>query len=246
MAGERALPGLGLFGFWTLGSNGWKDQNDANLRKLSALVQPRALSLEAAVPGTPTDGNIHVLTAGANANDIAVRDLGAWVYLTPSEGWLIYVVAESAYYRFTGTSWVCLLPLPTSPADVGRIWAVASDEESIELIDPPAGGGGGGGGTPTSFVAVTANYTLLNSDLAGGVIIRVNSASTVTILIPTGLSNIEPVTIIGVGAGDVIVAPDTGVTLLSADGNTKLRARYSGATLVRDGSNNYMLIGDLA
>lgn len=244
MAGERALPGLGLFGFWTLGSNGWKDQHDANLRKLSGLVQAKCLSFLAAVPGSPTDGDIHVLTDAPNDNAIAMRDNGAWVYITPFEGWMIFDVDTNCYYRFNGTAWYPLLPLPGA-GDEGKIWAVKTDEIGFELIDPPAGGGGGGG-TPTSFVAVTADYTLLNSDLVGGVIIRVNSASTVTILIPTGLSNIEPVTIIGVGAGDVIVAPDTGVTLLSADGNTKLRARYSGATLVRDGSNNYMLIGDLA
>lgn len=244
MAGERALPGLGLFGFWTLGSNGWKDQNDSNLRLLSALVQPRVNSLVAAVPGSPSNGDIHILTDAPNQHAIAIRDNDAWVYVTPAEGWLAYDIGTNCYYRFSGTAWYPLLPLPTT-GDEGKIWAVKSDELGFELIDPPAGGGGGGGAA-TTFKAVTADYTLINTDLAGGVILRVDSATAVNITIPTGLSNSEPVTITSIGIGQVTVVPDVGVTLLSADGNTKLRARYSGMTLVRDGSNNFMLIGDLA
>lgn len=247
MAGERALPGLGLFGFWTLGSNGWGTQHSEGIRTLSVLTQARCKSFLAAVPGSPVDGDIHVLTAAPNENAIAVRDNGAWVYLTPAEGFLIYDDATNCYYRFNGTSWYPLLPMP-STGDNGKIWAVKSDDLGFELISPPTGGGGGGGGggAATSIKAVTGDYTLINTDLAGGVILRVDSATAVVITVPTGLSNTEPVTIVGVGLGGVTVTPDVGVTMVSADGNTTLRARYSGATLVRDASNSFILIGDLA
>lgn len=143
MAGERALPGLGLFGFWTLGSNGWGTQHSEGIRTLSVLTQARCKSFLAAVPGSPADGDIHVLTAAPNANAIAVRDNGAWVYLTPAEGFLIYDDATNCYYRFNGTSWYPLLPMP-SPGDNGKIWAVKSDELGFELIAPPTGGYGAG------------------------------------------------------------------------------------------------------
>ena len=106
MAGERQLPGLGLYGFWDLGSNGWKNQNDGNLRMLSALVQGSVMSFEATVPGSPTNGDRHVITSGGDANKIALRDNGAWVYLTPTEGWTTYNIATNLFYKFDGSAWV--------------------------------------------------------------------------------------------------------------------------------------------
>ncbi len=105
MSGERQLPGLGLYGFWTLGSNGWKDQNDGNLRMLSALVQASVLESVAALPGSPADGDRYLMTAGANEDDIAIRDNGAWVYLTPAAGWSIYDIDAGVYLSFDGSAW---------------------------------------------------------------------------------------------------------------------------------------------
>lgn len=106
MAGERTLPGLGLTGFWTYGSDNWKDQNDANLRMLSAVAQLAVISQVAAEPGSPADGDMHLLTGTANINKIAVRDNGAWVYLTPIEGWLCWDKATDVFLFWTSSAWV--------------------------------------------------------------------------------------------------------------------------------------------
>lgn len=103
---SRALPGIGLEGFWNLGEDGWKTGMDANLRKLSALVQTRVIGRVAAVPGSPNNGDIYVVTAGADANKVAIRDNGAWVYLTPFAGWRVWDSTFGYYINFNGTIWV--------------------------------------------------------------------------------------------------------------------------------------------
>lgn len=130
MTGERTLPGLGLYGFWTPGSDGWDAQMDGNLRQLSALTQLSVLDRVASVPGSPSDGDIYLMTSGGNANDIALRDNGAWVYLTPQEGWKCYVRDEDTIYIWTGSAWALLstvLALATltdiQSADIGTFCA---------------------------------------------------------------------------------------------------------------------------
>lgn len=105
---ERTLPGLGLTGFWDLGFNGWNTANDINLRLLSALVQPRAISRTTALPGSPTNGDIYIVPdgAGSNPNEIAIRDNGAWVYVVPAEGFTFYVADANENVQFDGTDWV--------------------------------------------------------------------------------------------------------------------------------------------
>lgn len=111
MAGERILPGIGLSGFWDIGS-AYKAGMDANLRVLSALVQPRILSVLAAAPSTPADGDMHIASAawgGGAVNDVMIRDSGAWVALTPGEGWLVYDRAADGFKVFDGAAWVVLV-----------------------------------------------------------------------------------------------------------------------------------------
>ncbi len=106
MAG-RALPNLGLTGFWTLGEDNWNDENDLNLLKLSVLVQPVVADIVAAEPGSPADGDVYILdeTHGTHPNEIAVRDDGAWVYIEPVAGWMVHVTAGNAFYKFSGAAW---------------------------------------------------------------------------------------------------------------------------------------------
>lgn len=137
---KRTLPGLGLTGFWDLGSDNWKDENDANLRTLSALVQARAISRSTALPAAPANGDIYIVPpdAATNANEIAIRDDGAWVYIAPAEGFTAYVSDANENVQFDGTAWAPLEAgiedAPTDGTLYGRkdgAWATV-----------PAGGGG--------------------------------------------------------------------------------------------------------
>ena len=126
----RNLPNLGLRAFYALGEDGWKDDQDLGLLKLSVLVQCVVLDKVALAPGSPTLGDVYLLdeTNATHPNEIIVWDgetgAEAWVYIEPRKGWLLYVDALDEYQSFDGTEW-------------------------LEFA-----GGGGGGGTVTENIIV--------------------------------------------------------------------------------------------
>lgn len=102
----RELPGIGLEGYETLGQIGWNTFVDANWRIISAWLQARVKSVVAAVPTSGvSNGDTHLLTAGANANSMAIRDSDAWVYLAPRAGHKVYDEETQLTFVFDGASW---------------------------------------------------------------------------------------------------------------------------------------------
>lgn len=98
---SRTLPGIGLTGFWDRGAD-YKAGMDTNLQRLSALTQLVVESRTTALPGTPADGVIYIVPSDGR---IAVRDNGAWVYITPAAGWTAYVKDTGTEARYSGTAW---------------------------------------------------------------------------------------------------------------------------------------------
>lgn len=103
---------LGWVGYTTgLGTNSWHDDNDANLRKIDALLQANATKVMSP-PGSPTDGSVYLIDVGATSgwsgkdNYLArwSAGLNAWEYFYPSVGWRVTV--GSSDYRWSGTAWV--------------------------------------------------------------------------------------------------------------------------------------------
>lgn len=105
-------------------------------------------------------------------------------------------------------------------------------------------------GTSVINLAINAQtgttYTPVLAD--NGKMVTLSNASAITLTVPTEASvayatgaqiNIEQI-----GAGQVTVVGDTGVTVNGT--GTKLRTQYSAATLVKLGSDSWTLIGDLA
>ncbi|MBH0113255.1 DUF2793 domain-containing protein [Novosphingobium sp. YJ-S2-02] len=134
---ERTLPGLGLTGFWDLGADGWKAGMDTNLLLLSALVQPRAISLVATEPVAPSNGDVYLLneTNATNPNALALYDDSGWVYLPPSSGWVVYDISAGVRRQFTGTAWD---EIPTgaatfTPASATDVW---SGEDQTKVLTP--------------------------------------------------------------------------------------------------------------
>lgn len=83
------------------------------LRKLDALVQMSVLSIANAPPGSPADGDRHIVgtaptgTFAAHDNAIAFWVAGTfneWRFETPKVGWLAYVEALDKYYYFPAGS----------------------------------------------------------------------------------------------------------------------------------------------
>ncbi|MFU1607327.1 DUF2793 domain-containing protein [Sulfitobacter pontiacus] len=219
MAGERQLPGLGLHGFWTLGSNGYKTQMDENMRKLSALVQPTVKSILAAEPSSPANGDIHVASSAwsgvAAAQSLVLRDNGAWVAVTPQVGWTVYDKATGKEFRYSGVAWL---------------------DQTVNVPNP-------------NMVQseITGDTTLTNTHLSGNRVVRVSSATDIVVTINSGLTGTEPVTFIRKGVGKVTFASGSGVTLWAAGDLRTLRAQYSSAVIVPDASaaNGFYILGDL-
>jgi len=90
-------------------------------------------------------------------------------------------------------------------------------------------------------------YTLVLGD--AGKLIRCTKASAMSIIIPTNAAAAysigQRVDIMQYGAGQVTISGDTGVTVRSTPTN-KLRATYSTASIIKIGTNEWVLAGDLA
>lgn len=167
--------------------------------------------------------NVSVADAGGGEVTVTVSGSGGGAIAVEDEG--TEIIATMTRINFAGTG--------VTVTDAG------GGEATITIP------GAGGTASPLSIVTATGAHTVTNANLGGNVILKVNSATAVSVTVPSGLTGIEALTIIGTGLGDVTIVGAGGVTILSADGNNKLRARYSSATLIPDGANNYLLIGDL-
>lgn len=107
---SRSLPNLGLQAFFDLGEDGWNDEMDLNMLRLSVLTQAGAIDKVSALPVSPSDGDVYILDQNVlgQANNIAIRDAGNWVYIEPQEGWLIYNRGMNRYETFDGVQWAVL------------------------------------------------------------------------------------------------------------------------------------------
>ena len=94
----------------------------------------------------------------------------------------------------------------------------------------------------------TTSYTLVLAD--NQKIVEMNSASATTLTVPANSSVAFPVdqtqiTVTRYGGGSVTIAAAGGVTIRSADGSLILRAQYSSAQLIKIGTDEWYLLGDL-
>jgi hypothetical protein len=262
MAGERTVPGpTDLTAFWNLSSNGWKPGMDTNLQTLGAMVQCRVLSRVTALPGSPTDGQIYIVPSGGDANKIALRDNGAWVYIVPWEGCQAYVVDDNEFIWFDGTDWLTFTGtgIPDAPVDAtlyGRqdgAWEpipdaideapndggqyVRQSEAWVEVFIPPEG---------IVMDTHTADYVLDIDD--ANTYVRMSSGSPLKITVPPNSSVAFPVgtQIIArqVGAGQLEIEEGSGVTITTAE---TLLARKAGSslTLIKVATDTWDLTGDL-
>lgn len=93
----------------------------------------------------------------------------------------------------------------------------------------------------------TASYTLVLSDV--GKVIEVNSASSLSISIPSNSSVPfaagTTIVVTRRGTGDVTISPVAGVTLRSADGRLKIAKQYAAAACMKIGSDEWLIVGSL-
>ena len=91
-------------------------------------------------------------------------------------------------------------------------------------------------------------YTLVAGD-AGG-LVTLSNASAITLTVPPSIFTAgQVIDIQQIGAGQVTLAAGSGVTITSTGGTSaapKLRAQYSGASILCTGSNTFTVFGDIS
>jgi hypothetical protein len=218
---ERIMPGLGLRAFYDPGQRNWGTSVSEDLRRLSVLVQARALSRSIALPASGNAGDIYIVPEGApaNADDLALWDgepgSETWVFLSPQPGWQVWIADEARHVRFTGAAWV-------------------------EVPRP--------GIVPIRTLTATA-YTLELTDL--GSILETTGASSVTVTIPEEASvpfeigTLINITQVGVGVATVAAAPGVSLNGVSG-GSVALDGQWSGVALTKRGADAWVVQGALA
>ncbi len=219
---ERIMPGLGLRAFYDPGQRNWGTSLSEDLRRLSALVQPRATSRTAALPATGTAGQIAIVpaAAGANANALALWDqspagAAAWVYLPPQEGWQVWITDEARHVRFAAGAWA-EVPRP----GIVRLRTLTATSHTLEAVDL-------------------------------GSILETTGSSAVTVTIPPEASVPFEIgaliNVTQVGAGVATVTAAAGVSLNGVPGGSvALDGQWAGAALVKRGADAWIIQGALA
>jgi hypothetical protein len=91
-------------------------------------------------------------------------------------------------------------------------------------------------------------YTLNIND--SGQLVTLTNAAAIALTVPTNATAPfaigTQITIAQSGAGQVTVAGAVGVTVSASDSATKLRTQWSAATLIKTGTNSWILIGDIS
>jgi hypothetical protein len=94
----------------------------------------------------------------------------------------------------------------------------------------------------------TDSYTLALTD--AGKLVEMNKATANNLTVPPQSSvtweDNTRIDIAQYGAGQTTIVAGSGVTIRSKDGNLKISEQYSGATLYRRASDEWVLIGDLS
>jgi hypothetical protein len=113
-----------------------------------------------------------------------------------------------------------------------------------------AGAAGATGPAGTSYPAFSlsvkvANYIAVDADFDGNKSINMDMGGPNTVTINTGLTPVEPVTILQIGAGQTTIVAGAGITIRTALG-LKIRARYSAVTLIPLSATEFLLAGDTA
>ena len=127
---------------------------------------------------------------------------------------------------------------PTAPsaaayADTNQIATTAQVHDTVTAVPENAQTG--------------TSYTLVLAD--AGKLVTLANAAAITLTIPTNASVAFPIgtriDLLQYGAGQVTVG-GAGVTIRSSGSKLKLTGQYSGATLWKKGTDEWLLIGDIA
>lgn len=121
----RTLPNTGVISEQDDGSSGWGSDYRGNHRIFDALIQAAVEEARATPPGAPSEGQRYLVASSATGawtgrtDQIAAWYDGAWRFLAPREGWVVYNRATDTFLFWSGSAWGVFpgTPIAASVAD---------------------------------------------------------------------------------------------------------------------------------
>lgn len=113
------------------------------IRTLDALVQLTVLDRDLSTPpGSPPDGARYLVAAGGTDawtgkdGTIAAWQDGAWAFLAPKAGWLLWVADETRLLGFDGAEWIDAAVHSVNPAPMVGVNATADTVNRLAVKSP--------------------------------------------------------------------------------------------------------------
>lgn len=205
---------------------------DDNLRLLSALVHLNVISRTTTLPDAPADGAIYIVKIGdVNANKVALRDNGAWVYVDPFEGMRAWIKDEDVFRYYTGAAWATESAALSAEIDGVEFQALVSTIDftgnGFELEDLGDGKLRVTLTSPQSFEDFP-NVDYTTPPLEGQVLVFDGPSQT---WIPTSISGVGTPMLADLGDVDVVTTPP-------ADGQTLVWDEVAGKFVPGDGGGS--------
>ncbi len=216
-----------------------------NLTSLAALVHSSTSFVKMTAPGTfALDTNAYSLTSHAHAESaITFTDITTNNATTSKHGYLPKLSGSTSKFLRGDGTWVPVVTV----TDHGALSGL-TDDDHTQYYNQTRGDARYSltGHTHLNYAPLnvlisskTTAYTVQSSD--NNKIIECSGTFTVTL--PDGMTTGFQVTIVNVSTGTITIAATT--TLYSKNSNTKLASRWIGATAYHQGSNVWILMGDL-
>jgi len=170
-------------------------------------------------PASPSDGDSYLVATGATGawssqdGKVAMSYDGAWYFVTPVEGWILYDQDVGDHYKYTGVSWVALSASSTDTWGWQYFRDDASGSQALSLSDTwyDLSNDGAGSGSTTSYAVSghgdiwdTSTDRLDLTDLSIGD--RFDVQINVTVTTTTADTLIEAGILMGEGVTDMALA----------------------------------------
>lgn len=113
------------------------------VRMLDSLVQLAVLDRDlSAPPASPVDGDRYLVGPGGSGawttkdGSVAAWQDGAWAFLAPKAGWLLWVADENRLLGFDGTAWVVAAIQSVNPVSLAGVNATADATNRLAVKTP--------------------------------------------------------------------------------------------------------------
>jgi len=227
---SAATPSSGDFLKW----NGTAWVNDASLPVLAAtsVTVDASNNTSIFISGLTIDENGRV--TGYNA--------GNHIYASDSVAGVVRI-DENSMYMDAGALGVKAGGINDNKvsATANIAYSKLSLSNSITVTDLQAGAPRAG--FNSTLRTITSSNTLVSTDLAKLIVANSSSDMTITVSTSATFNDGDRIDLLRLGTGEVNIA-GSGITILGTPG-LKLRAQWSGATLVKLAANTWVVMGDL-